>query len=105
MRYGLMIWVFCVGGLRIGEALSLWIEDFDIGSTCIQVRKSKTMSGEGRKVYVSGDTMNVFEDYLIKYHDVHTNSVVLILYGPKKCDLLKYGAAFAALERIRQKTK
>jgi integrase/recombinase XerD len=56
----LLIRILYEGGLRIGEALSLWIEDFDIGTTAITVRKSKTSTGEGRKVYVSSDTMNVF---------------------------------------------
>jgi len=105
IRDALLIRVLYEGGLRIGEALSLWIEDFDIGSTCIQVRKSKTMSGEGRKVYVSGDTMNVFQDYLIEYHDVDTNFVFINLSGPNKGDPLKYRAAFDVVERIRKKTK
>ena len=70
VRDALLIRILYEGGLRIGEALSLWIEDFDVGSTTIRVRKSKTVSGQGRKVYVSGDTMNVFQDYLIDIHDV-----------------------------------
>src|SRR5699024_6743585 len=73
IRDALIIRILYEGRLRIGEVLSLWIEDFNIGSTCIKVRKSKTMSGEGRKVYVSSDTMNVFQDYLIEHHDVDTN--------------------------------
>ena len=49
IRDALLIRVLYEGGLRIGEALTLWIEDFDISSTSIRVRKSKTFSGEGRK--------------------------------------------------------
>src|SRR5690625_2163238 len=105
IRDALLIRLLYEGGLRIGEALSLWIEDFDIGSTCIRVRKSKTMNGEGRKVYVSGDTMNVFQDYLIEYHDVDTNFVFINLSGPNKGDPLNYRAAFDVVERIRKKTK
>jgi integrase/recombinase XerD len=105
IRDALMIRVLYEGGLRIGEALSLWIEDFDIGSTSIRVRKSKTISGEGRKVYVSSDTMNVFQDYLIDYHDADTNYVFIILSGPNKGEPLNYRAAFDVIERIRKKTQ
>ena len=49
IRDALLIRILYEGGLRIGEALSLWIEDFDIGSTSIQVRESKTVNGQGRK--------------------------------------------------------
>lgn len=105
IRDTLLIRVLYEGGLRIGEALSLWLEDFDIGSTSIQVRKSKTMSGQGRKVYVSGDTMNVFQDYLIEHHDVDTNYVFINLSGPNKGEPLNYRAAFDVIERIRKKTQ
>jgi site-specific recombinase XerD len=105
IRDALLIRILYEGGLRIGEALSLWIENFDIGSTCIQVRKSKTMNGEGRKVYVYGDTMNVFQDYLIEHHDVDTNFVFINLSGSNKGEPLQYRAAFDVVERIRRKTK
>jgi integrase/recombinase XerD len=105
IRDALMIRILYEGGLRIGEALSLWIEDFDIGSTTIRVRKSKTISGEGRKVYVSADTMNVFQDYLIDLHDVDTNFVFINLSGPNKGEQLNYRAAFDVIERIRKKTQ
>lgn len=105
IRDALLIRILYEGGLRIGEALSLWIEDFDIGSTTIQVRKSKTVNGEGRKVYVSADTMNVFQDYLIDLHDVDTNFVFINLSGPNKGKPLNYRAAFDVIERIRKKTE
>ncbi|PGS46043.1 tyrosine-type recombinase/integrase [Bacillus sp. AFS041924] len=105
IRDALLIRVLYEGGLRIGEALSLWIEDFDIGSTSIQVRESKSVSGKGRRVYVSGDTMNVFQDYLIEYHDADTNYVFINLSGPNKGNPLNYQAAFDVIKRIRKKTQ
>ncbi len=105
IRDALLIRILYEGGLRIGEALSLWIEDFDIGSTSIRVRESKTINGEGRKVYVSGDTMNVFQDYLIDLHDVDSNHVFVNLSGPNKGEPLNYRAAFDVIERIRKKTE
>lgn len=53
IRDELLFRILYEGGLRIGEALSLWVEDFDIGKNAITVRKSKTSDGEKRKVYVS----------------------------------------------------
>ena len=105
IRDALLIRILYEGGLRIGEALSLWIEDFDVGSTTIRVRKSKTVSGQGRKVYVSSDTMNVFQDYLIDIHDVDTNFVFINLSGPNKGEPLNYRAAIDVIERIRRKTQ
>jgi len=105
IRDALLIRILYEGGLRIGEALSLWIEDFDVGSTTIRVRKSKTVSGEGRKVYVSADTMNVFQDYLIDIHDADTNFVFINLSGPNKGEPLNYRAAIDVIERIRKKTR
>lgn len=104
IRDALLIRILYEGGLRIGEALSLWIEDFDIGSTSIRVRKSKTISGEGRKVYVSADTMNIFQDYLIDIHDADTNFVFINLSGPNKGEPLNYRAAIDMIERLRRKT-
>jgi integrase/recombinase XerD len=104
VRDALLIRILYEGGLRIGEALSLWIEDFDVGSTTIRVRKSKTVSGQGRKVYVSADTMNVFQDYLIDIHDSDTNFVFINLSGPNKGEPLNYRAANDVIERIRRKT-
>jgi integrase/recombinase XerD len=105
IRDALLIRILYEGGLRIGEALSLWIEDFDIGSTAITVRKSKTVSGKGRKVYISADTMNVFQDYLIDLHDADTNFVFINLSGTNKGEPLNYRAAFDVIERIRIKTE
>jgi integrase/recombinase XerD len=105
IRDALLIRILNEGGLRIGEALSLWIEDFDVGSSTIRVRKSKTVSGVGRKVYVSADTMNVFQDYLIDIHDTDTNFVFINLSGPNKGEPLNYRATIDVIERRRRKTQ
>lgn len=104
LRDALLFRILYEGGLRIGEALSLWIEDFDIGSTSIKVRKSKTINGEGRKVFVSSETMNVFQDFLIDIHDVDTNYVFFNLSGLNKGEPLNYAAAYDIVKRIKKKT-
>jgi integrase/recombinase XerD len=104
LRDVLLIRILYEGGLRIGEALSLWIEDFDIGTTSIKVRKSKTTAGEGRTVYISTDSMNLFQDYLNDHHDADTNYLFYNLTGPNKGNPLNYAAAYDLVKRVRKKT-
>jgi integrase/recombinase XerD len=104
IRDELLIRILYEGGLRIGEALSLWIEDFDTGTTSVRVRKSKTTNGQGRKVYISADTINLFQDYLIDIHDSDTNFVFINLSGPNKGNPLNYRATYDVVERVKRKT-
>lgn len=105
MRDKLLIHILYEGGLRIGEAIALWIEDFDIGSNSIKVRDSKTVAGEGRLVYVSENTMNVFQEYIFDIHaaDVDTNFVFINLTGPNKNEPLKDWAVRSFVKRIKAK--
>ncbi|RTR31130.1 transposase [Robertmurraya yapensis] len=94
-------------GLRIDEALSLWIEDFNISDKSIKVRKSKTRAGEGRTVYASSETMNLFQDYLFEIHDGNgfdTNFVFVTLQGKNRGEPLTYGSAKAMVDRLVEET-
>ena len=75
-----------------------------MGSTSIRVRKSKTASGEGRKVYVTAETMNLFQDYLIDSHDADINFVFINLSGPNKGKQLQDWSVRDLVKRIRRKT-
>ena len=77
IRDQLLIRVLYDSGMRIDEALHLWLEDFNISKNEVVVRKSKTKAGEGRTVYVSSETMNLFQDYIL---DVHTRTSTLTLF-------------------------
>ncbi|WP_256710898.1 tyrosine-type recombinase/integrase [Paenibacillus sp. FSL A5-0031] len=105
-RDRLLLLVLYEGGLRISEALSLWIEDFDIGTNSIIVRKSKTPAGEGRKVYVTENTINLFQDFLIEYHadDIDTNYVFFKLRGDNKGQPLDYPSTSSWVKRMKKKT-
>nr|WP_272898888.1 tyrosine-type recombinase/integrase [Brevibacillus laterosporus] len=105
-RDSLLLLVLYEGGLRISEALSLWIEDFDIGKNAITVRKSKTRAGEGRKVFVTEKTMNLFQDFLIDFHadDIDTNYVFFKLTGPNRGQHLDYSSTRSWVKRMKSKT-
>jgi len=106
IRDELMIRIMYEGGLRATELLILWIEDFNINDNSITVRKSKTKSGEKRKVYISIETMNQFQEYIIDYHttEVDTNQVFINLRGKNKGDPIKYWTLQALIRRISKKT-
>ncbi|MDQ0876602.1 integrase/recombinase XerD [Paenibacillus sp. V4I3] len=102
----LLLSVLYEGGLRISEALSLYIENFDIGTNSIVVRESKTPAGEGRRVYVTENTINLFQDFLIEYHadDIDTNYVFFKLRGDNKGQPLDYSTASSWVKRMKKKT-
>ena len=52
IRDALLIRILYEGGLRIGEALSLWIEDFDIGSTSIRSTRIKNCKWQKEEEYM-----------------------------------------------------
>lgn len=106
LRDKLLLSLLYEGGLRITEALTLWIEDFDIGSNSIIVRKSKTRAGEGRRVYVTEQTINLFQDFLIDFHadDIDTNFVFFKLRGANKGQPLDYPTVRSLVLRIQKKT-
>ncbi len=106
IRDELLFRILYEGGLRIGEALSLWVEDFDIGKNAITVRKSKTSDGEKRKVYVSNETMNLFQDYLLDYHsyEIDSNYVFITLTGPNRGQPMTDGSVRSLIKRIKKKT-
>ncbi|WP_082630459.1 tyrosine-type recombinase/integrase [Peribacillus muralis] len=74
IRDDLLIRVLYEGGLRISEALSLEIDSFNINKNSITVKKSKTPAGENRTVYLSQDTMNLFQNYFIDFHGYEVDS-------------------------------
>ncbi|MEI3605871.1 tyrosine-type recombinase/integrase [Pseudogracilibacillus sp. SE30717A] len=106
IRDQLLIRILYEGGIRIGEALSLWIEDLDIGKNAIIVRKSKTINGEFRKVYISSETINMFQDYLIDFHseDIDSNFLFIALTGENKGQPLSKEAVYSLVRRLKKKT-
>jgi integrase/recombinase XerD len=104
LRDKLLIHILYEGGLRIGEALSLWIEYFNISENSIHIRKSKTDAGY-RTVYVTENTMNLFQDYIFTVHsdEVDTNFVFINLSGKNINEPMKDWAVRSFVKRIKQK--
>lgn len=103
-------------GLRIGETLSLFIEDFifdhgkghkikltDRGEL---PNGAKLKTGE-REIYISQELMNLFDDYEYEVLDeleIDTNFVFVKLRGENKGLPLEYQDISALFKRIKQKT-
>jgi len=81
-------------GMRIGEALSLWIEDFDISEMVIDLQdrgelennaEIKTVSSP-RRIDISQNLADMFMEYIAEYHteEVETNHIFIKLSGSNK---------------------
>lgn len=101
-------------GMRIGEALALWLEDFEIDATRIHIRdrgelpnnaEIKTLRSP-RTIDVSHDLMNVFMDYIAEFHNetVDTNHVFINLTGETSGQPMRYSAVVSLFKRLKKKT-
>ncbi|EPY2296304.1 tyrosine-type recombinase/integrase [Clostridium sporogenes] len=99
-------------GVRIGEALSLWIEDFDISDMIIDLKdrgqlennaEIKTVSSP-RRIDTSQNLTDMFMEYIAEYHteDVETNHIFIKISGRNKNKAMDYvdvDNLFRALEK------
>lgn len=87
-------------GIRIGEALSLWIEDFDISDMIIDLKdrgelennaEIKTVSSP-RRIDISQNLADMFMEYIAEYHteEVETNHIFIKLSGSNKYKPMNY---------------
>lgn len=113
-RDKLLLLILWETGFRIGECLSLWIEDFVVDGYQINLRdrgelengaEIKTVTSP-RTVDVSADLMNTYMDYLVDFHtdEIDTNFVFFKLSGPNKGKPLEYADVDSLFKRLRKKT-
>lgn len=87
-------------GIRIGEALSLWIEDFDISDMIIDLKdrgqlennaEIKTVSSP-RRIDISQNLAGMFMEYIAEYHneEVETNHIFIKISGSNKFKAMDY---------------
>lgn len=87
-------------GMRIGEALSLWIEDFDISDMIIDLKdrgqlennaEIKTVSSP-RRIDISQNLADMFMEYIAEYHneEVETNHIFIKISGSNKNKAMDY---------------
>lgn len=102
-------------GMRIGEALSLWIEDFDISDMVIDLKdrgelennaEIKTVSSP-RRIDISQNLADMFMKYLAEYHteEVETNHIFIKLSGSNKYKPMNYTDADNLFRTLKKKTE
>lgn len=101
-------------GMRIGEALSLWLEDFNISDCLIQIHdrgeienlaEIKTVHSP-RKLDCTQELMDLFSECVCCFHDVEvkTNHVFVKLMGEHKGEAMDYRDVDNIFRVLRQKT-
>lgn len=101
-------------GMRIGEALSLWIEDFDISDMIIDLKdrgelennaEIKTVSSP-RRIDISQNLADMFMEYIAEYHneEVETNHIFIKLGGSNKYKPMNYTDADNLFRTLKKKT-
>ncbi|OSA86491.1 UNVERIFIED_ORG: transposase [Clostridium botulinum] len=101
-------------GIRIGEALSLWIEDIDINDMVIDLKdrgqlennaEIKTVSSP-RRIDISQNILDMFMEYIAEYHteDVETNHIFIKISGDNKYKAMSYIDVDNLFRKLKKKT-
>lgn len=101
-------------GIRIGEALSLWLEDFEISECRIRIAdrgemenlaEIKTVSSP-RTIDCTHDLMEVFTEYICYFHteSTPTNHVFVKIQGKNAGKAMNYADVDNLFRQIRRKT-
>lgn len=101
-------------GIRIGEALALWLEDFDISGNKIHIcdrgelenlAEIKTVESP-RVLDCTNGLMDLFAEYVGTYHDagVETNHVLLKIGGSHNGSAMEYGDVDNLFRALRRRT-
>lgn len=114
MRDQFLIQLLWESSMRIGEALTLWLEDFEVDARRIHIRDRGELSNlaeiktvcSPRSIDVSEDLINMYFDYIAQFHtdEVDTNHVFIKLSGENKGQALEYTDVVALVQRLRDKT-
>lgn len=114
LRDYLLLYLLFETGMRIGEALSLWLEDFDMAGLTITLHdrgdlenlaEIKTVSSP-RKLDCTQELMDLFTGYICEYHttEILTNHVFLKLKGCMAGKSMDYGDVDNLFRTLRKKT-
>jgi integrase/recombinase XerD len=114
LRDYLLLYLLFESGMRIGEALSLWVEDFDMAGLTITLHdrgemenlaEIKTVSSP-RKLNCTQELMDLFTGYICEHHtaEIHTNHVFLKLRGGMAGKAMDYRDVDNLFRILRKKT-
>lgn len=101
-------------GMRIGEALSLWIEDIDISNMVIDLKdrgqlennaEIKTVSSP-RRIDISQNLADMFMEYIAECHseEVETNHIFIKISGNNKNKAMDYVDIDNLFRKLKKKT-
>lgn len=101
-------------GIRIGEALSLWIEDFDVSEMIVDIKdrgqlennaEIKTVSSP-RRIDISQNLTDMFMEYIAEYHTegVETNHIFIRISGNNKNKAMTYTDVNNLFRMLNKKT-
>lgn len=101
-------------GMRIGEALSLWIEDIDVSDMIIDLKdrgelennaEIKTVSSP-RRIDISQNLADMFMEYIAEYHteEVETNHIFIKIGGSNKNKPMNYTDVDNLFRTLKKKT-
>jgi integrase/recombinase XerD len=114
LRDYLLLYLLFETGMRIGEALSLWLEDFDMAGLTITLHdrgelenlaEIKTVSSP-RRLDCTQELMDLFTGYICEHHtaEIHTNHVFLKLKGGMEGSAMDYRDVDNLFRTLRKKT-
>lgn len=101
-------------GMRIGEVLSLWIEDIDISEMKIDIKDRGTLENNSeiktvsspRIIDISQDIIDMFMEYVDIYHTdlVETNHIFIKISGKNKNKAMDYLDVNNVFRKLQRKT-
>lgn len=113
LRDKFLIRLLWESSMRIGEALALWLEDFEIDARKIHIKDRGELQNLAeikttcsvRNIDVSADLMNYYMDYIAEYHtdEVDTNHVFIKLSGERRYQPMEYMDVVSLFERLKRK--
>lgn len=114
LRDYLLLYLLFETGMRIGEALSLWLEDFDMAGLTITLHDRGEMENlaeikticSPRRLDCTQELMDLFTGYICEYHtaEICTNHVFLKLKGDMAGKAMNYGDVDNLFRTLRKKT-
>ena len=115
LRDYFLLYLLFETGMRIGEILALWLEDFDSSSKIIDLKdrgelenlsEIKTVSSP-RRLDITQELLDLFMEYVCSYHTdaVKTNHVFIKLRGDNAGNAMDYGDVDNLFRILRRKTR
>ncbi len=114
LRDRFLIQLLWESAIRIGEALALYLEDFEIDARKVYIRDRGELANMAeiktvcspRKLDVSEELINLYLAYLAEIHtdEVDTNHVFIKLSGPNIHEPLEYIDVDSLFKRLRKKS-